>query len=183
MIRTTVLAAAAAPVWKIHDPGAGGLNAGIQFWRFNAALQLARDTRLYPYNLEVLVPFAKVDQAGRPTAAESERLADLERIVAFVADRAVLAGVHMRVGKVGAEGDQRLVFYTDSPDWTDKLRSQLRGSTGVNNLQAYCDADPHWSLYRRMHGLGLLAGPVLAPTVLIARLKRMWPRRATEFQF
>jgi len=184
MIRTTVQHAAAAPVWKIRDPYAGGLNAGVESYRFNAALRFARDRRRYPYNLEVVVPFAKVDKAGRPTAEEIDRLAGIEEeVVAVVADRAVLALVHLRVGTVGAEGDQRLVFYTDSQDWTAKLRSQLRGATAVSNLKVYCDSDPDWYIYRDMLGTGLLAGTGLAAIVLIARLRQIRPGRAKEFQF
>jgi len=47
MIRRTVQAAA-APFWKIRDPHAVSLNAGLESYRFNAALRFARDKSRYP---------------------------------------------------------------------------------------------------------------------------------------
>lgn len=153
MIRRTVLAAAAAPVWEVRDPQAFSLNAGVDSYRFNAALRFASGKDRYPYNLDVVVPFAKVDGAGRPTEAENNRLADIEeRLVAIADGRAVLAGVRATVGRVRQEGAQVFVFYTDSPDWAAKLRGQLRGATGVSNLGVNCDPDPGWRHYRDLRG-------------------------------
>jgi hypothetical protein len=55
----------------------------------------------------------------------------------------VLAGVLTH-----AWGDHRLVFYTGSPDWTARLRGQLRVGPGAGALRVNCDPDPHWFEYR-----------------------------------
>jgi hypothetical protein len=150
MIRTTVRAAAAAPVWEFRDPHRLSPDAGVDSYRFNAALRFARGKGRYPYNLDVVVPFRGVDKAGRPTEAEIDRLADIEeKAVAIVGDRGVLAGARAAIGRVRNEGAQVFVFYTDSPDWTAK---PFRGATGVGNLGVNCDPDPRWHHYRDMRG-------------------------------
>jgi hypothetical protein len=66
--------------------------------------------------------------------------------------RAVLAGARTAIGRVGNEGAQVFVLYTDSPDWAGKLGGQLRGATGASNLGVNCDPDPRWHHYRDLHG-------------------------------
>jgi Family of unknown function (DUF695) len=153
MLRRTVRDAAAAPVWEISDPWGVGPSAGSDCWRFNAAMRFARDTRLYPYCLEVVVSFAKTGPVGHPTA-ETARLADLEEeVTAVVADRAVLVGVLTTLD------DLRFVFYADSAEWTAKLRSQLRGATGIGTLRVNCDPDLKWFEYRTFRKRRDYVGP------------------------
>lgn len=153
MLRRTVQDAAAAPVWEISDPWGVGQSAGSDCWRFNAAMRFARDTRLYPYCLEVVVSFARTGPLGHPTA-EAARLADLEEeVIAVVADRAVL------VGLLTTLDDQRFVFYTDSPDWTAELRGQLRAATSIGTLRVNCDPDLKWFEYRSFRRMRDYVGP------------------------
>jgi Family of unknown function (DUF695) len=153
MLRKTVREAAAYPMWEISDPWGLRYSAGSDCWRFNAAMRFARDTRLYPYCLEFGVSSARTGRFGHH-AAESARLADLEEeVAAVVADRAVLAGV------LTSLDEQRFVFYTDSADWTAKLRGQLRSATGIGTLWANCDLDPQWHEYRSLRKKRDAAGP------------------------
>jgi hypothetical protein len=142
MLRTTVRAAAEMPAWEVADAALGGI------WRFNAALRYARDTRLYPYALEVFIPVAQAGRRGQHETAEANE----EKVIALVADRAVLAGA------LTAPDGQRFTFYTDSPDWTAKLQGQLRAATGIGTLRVYCDPDAHWSIYRSRRGGGRGSG-------------------------
>lgn len=153
MLRSTVRDAAAAPAWKtlyfhVSRPRYGAVpGAGIGSWRYNAALRYARDTKLYPYCLEVFVPFAKTGRHGRPNAAETQWPADVEaeieeKVIAGVGDRAVLAGV------LTDQGDHRFFFYTDFPVLTAKLRGQLRAATGIGTLRVYCEPDIQWFTYK-----------------------------------
>jgi hypothetical protein len=153
MLRKTVRDAAAWPVWEISDPWGLRYSAGSDCWRFNAAMRFARDTRLYPYCLEVGVRSARVGRFGHPTA-ETALPVDLEEeVTAVVADQAVLAGV------LTSLDEQRFVFYTDSADWTAKLRGQLRSATGIATLSVNCDLDPKWHEYRSLRKMRDAAGP------------------------
>jgi hypothetical protein len=118
-------------------------------WRYNAALRYARDTKLYPYRLEVIAPFVETGRHGRPGATATHWPGNIEaeieeKVIAGVADRAVLAGV------LTDQGDHRFVFYTDSdsPDWNAKLRGRLRTATGIPTLRVYCDPDLDWFSYK-----------------------------------
>ncbi len=147
MMRATVRAAAKAPAWKITNATMGGS------WRFNAALRHASDTGKYPYNLEVVIPFAQTGPRGHHGTADA---GTEEKVIEVVADRAVLAGV-LTTGE-----DQRLEFYTDSLDWTAKIQGQLRAATGIGTLRANCDPDAHWYIYRDLRGREQVSPKTLA---------------------
>ena len=158
MIRTTARAAA-APARKTRGPLTRA--ARVDGWRPNAALR--RDMKLYPYCLEVVVPLASVGRDGYPTEREAQRLAKIEEMVlAYIAGRAVLVG-HLTSP---LWHDHRLVFYTDSPDWTASLRSELRAATGVGALRVNCDPDPHWYEYSHLR----VRGPESRKQVIVAWL-------------
>jgi hypothetical protein len=153
VLRRTVREAAAAPVWEVSDPSGVGPGAGYDLWRFNAALRFARDTGRYPYSLEVVVPLAAVGPHGQP-GADKASLADIEdEVVAIISDQAVLVGV------LTSRDEQRLVFYTGSADWAERLQGELRGATGVSALRVNCDRDLHWFEYRSFRKMRDFAGP------------------------
>jgi hypothetical protein len=132
MMRTTVRAAADAPAWAFTSTTTSS-------WRFNAALRRASDASEYPYNLEVVIPFAQTGRRGHHGTVGSDTE---EKVTEVVADRAVLAGVHT------STDDLRFEFYTGSPDWTAKLHGQLQVATGISNLRVTCTPDAQWNVYR-----------------------------------
>jgi hypothetical protein len=158
----TVRGAAKTPRWKIAGPAK----------RFNANLNLACDTRLFRYHLEVIIPFDRPSRFGRlgKSAPGTQ-----EAVLAAVAARAVLAGV------VWSRDDQRFVFYTNSLKWTAKLESRLRAETGYEGLRVSWVLDPDWSLYRRLQEgpeIGTKYSVMLALLVVTGLVARVTVRDA-----
>lgn len=158
----TVLAGAAAPVWK-----SGGLssNGAQQRYRVNTALRKASDISLYPFMVEILVRMSDPGVAGLPTAAEKERLAAIEeKLVALVGARAVFAGT------LTAVGVRRYWWYTENAELATELEGPLRDALKDVSFDVQSMPDQDWKAYRFLlkgERRKLIAVPALAVMLLL----------------
>lgn len=138
----TVLAGAAAPVWK---SGGFSRNREQHRYRVNLALRDASDCSLYPFRMEILVRMSDPGLGGLATAGEQERLGAIEdRLLTLVGTRAVFAGA------LTEPGQQRYWWYTENAELAAELDGPLRDTLRGVSYDVESVRDQDWSAYRSL---------------------------------
>jgi hypothetical protein len=139
--RTTVVSAAADPVWAKSSIGL--LNGAVSTRRVNTALHDAADRKAFPLLVKMGVPLTDVDKMMAEVPGQPDRLTVLaDTVTGLVAGRGVLAGV------VADPGAWVFLIYTNSNAWLAAFENQMRSELADHLVAFWSARDPSWRAYR-----------------------------------